>query len=238
MRALWGAKSGVAGLLLAAAVMVGGCSRHVSESYAPPPPPPPPHEEPALMGAPAPSPQSQVEARAAERQAHDDAWVASLPPGVIARRTVDANGRVVWVISNRPVPNPTERHVFYKWHGGYAPHRPHHTYAAAGPRHETPAPVASTPAPVTVAPKIQTAPAPAPKAVAKAVAKAAPAPAPTPAATTPAAEAPRPFVMSPILWLVAGVALVLILLLIMLSSRKPKRRGGSGSGSGHTAPAH
>lgn len=232
MRALWGAKPGIAGLLFAAAVMVGGCSRHVSESYAPPPAPPPPREEPVLAGAPEPTHQSQVEARAAERQAHDDAWVASLPEGVIARRTVDANGRVVWVISNRPVANPTERHVFYKWHGGNAPHRSHHTYAAATPRHATPAPIASAPAPAATAPKTQPAP------VAQPAAKAAPAPTPAPAAAPPASEAPRPFVMSPILWLIAGIALVLVLLLTMLGNRKPKRRGGPGSGSGHAAPAH
>jgi hypothetical protein len=207
----------------------------MADSYGPPPAPPPPRQEPVLAGEPAPAPsaQSVADARAAERQAHDDAWISHLPDGLIARRTVDANGRVVWVISNRPIANPTERHVFYKWHGGYAPHRAHHTYAAAGPRHETPAAVASTPAPVTVAPKTQTAPAPAPKVVAKA----APAPAPTPAATAPASETPRPFVMSPLLWLVAGIALVLLLLLIMLGNRKPKRRGG-GQGGNHTAPAH
>ena len=46
--------------------------------------------------------------QAAARQAADDAWLARLEAkGLIAKRQMDPDsGKMIWVISNRPVPNP------------------------------------------------------------------------------------------------------------------------------------
>jgi hypothetical protein len=212
------------------ALALAGCSQRteVTETYAPPPPPPPARSEPVLMGAPHPTAQSQVDARAAERQAHDDAWLANLPEGVIAHREVDPRtGRVVWIISNRPIPNPTQAHVFYRWTGGLGESRGHRPHLNGEPRHAHHyglAPGAVTVTPAAPAPEAKVAPvAPAPKVAAST-------PAAKPVAPTPpeAAVAPKaPFTMSPMLWLVAGIVLLILVLLILLGGRKGKRRSGA-----------
>jgi hypothetical protein len=203
---------------LAASALLGGCLKQVDEQAAAAPPPPPPPEQPALMGAPAATPAPMAAdtpaavGAAAQAQANDDAYIASLPPGLMAVHKVDpATGRTILVISNYPISNPAMRARI--WHAR------HHPILNGGPSKGTPSITTASAAPSTTAPSTPAA-TPAPTTVAQAAS--------TPSAThsTPATQTAgfKGVTLSPGMWLIGGLALLAIVVLVMLAGRKQPRR--------------
>ena len=195
---------------LAASTLLGACVKHVDEQAAAAPPPPQP-EQPALMGA---SPATATDATAADAaaaqtQANDDAYISSLPAGLMAVRVQDpATGRTYLRISNYPVANPALRARV--WHGR------HHSTLKGGPVQEVV--VTGTVTSTNLAPSTPSA-TPAPTTLAQA--------APTPSVThsTPVQTAGfKGLTLSPGMWLIGGLALLAVIVLVMLAGRKQQRR--------------
>ncbi len=201
---------------LAASALLGACMKHVDEQAAAPPPPAPP-EQPALMGAPAATPApttdtTAADAAATQAQANDDAYIASLPAGLMAVHVRDpATGVTFLRISNYPVANPAMRARVW--------HVRRHPVLNGGPDKAAPSITTASAAPATTAPAAQTA-TPAPTIMAQA--------APTPSAThsTRATQTAgfEGLTLSPGMWLIGGIALLAIVVLVMLAGRKPQRR--------------
>jgi hypothetical protein len=194
---------------LAASALLGACVKHVDEQAAAAPPPAPP-EQPALMGAATTTPADTTTADAAAAQANDDAYISSLPAGLMAVHKVDAaTGRTILVISNYPVANPAMRARI--WHAR------HHSILKGGTDKAVPSITTASTAPVTTATPSTT---PAPTTMAAA--------APTPSAThsTPATQTAgfKGLTLSPGMWLIGGLALLAVIVLVMLAGRKQQRR--------------
>ena len=200
---------------LAASALLGACMKHMDEQAAAAPPPPAPPEQPALMGAPVATPApttdtTAADAAATQAQANDDAYIASLPAGLMAVHVRDpATGVTFLRISNYPVANPAMRARI--WHAR------HHPILNGGPSKGTPSITTASAAPVTTATPTAT---PAPTTMAAA--------APTPSAihSTPATQTAgfKGITLSPGMWLIGGLALLAIVVLVMLAGRKPQRR--------------
>jgi cell division septation protein DedD len=196
---------------LAASALLGACVKHVDEQAAASPPPPPP-EQPALMGASTATPADTADAAATQAQANDDAYISSLPAGLMAVHKFDAaSGRTILVISNYPVANPGLRARI--WHAR------HHPTLNGGVDKSTPSITTASAAPAATAqPTPSTTPAP------TTVAQAAPTPGET--HSTPATQAAgfKGLTLSPGMWLIGGIALLAIIVLVMLAGRKQPRR--------------
>jgi hypothetical protein len=196
---------------LAASALLGACVKHVDEQAAAAPPPPPP-EQPALMGAATTTPAdtTTADAAAAQTQANDDAYVSSLPAGLMAVHKFDAaTGRTILVISNYPVANPGLRARI--WHAR------HHSILKGGTDKASPSITTASAAPVTTATPTAT---PAPTTMAAAAS--------TPSAThsTPVTQTAgfKGLTLSPGMWLIGGLALLAVIVLVMLAGRKQQRR--------------
>jgi hypothetical protein len=207
-------------MALGAAALLGACTKHIDDqAYGGAPPTPPAPEQPQLMGGPADAAATatQQAAMQAQVQAASDAYVASLPPGLMAvHKTDPATGRTILVVSNYPVPNPL-------WNGGHPLEA--RAYVIRPPHHTAPVVTAS-----------------AADATAKSAAPSATAATPTIAAATtaPAVSSvsvgdPQPTVqtqtagfkgvtLSPGMWLIGGGVLLAIIVLIMLAGRRGGRQ--------------
>ncbi|HWE46571.1 MAG TPA: hypothetical protein VG407_11135 [Caulobacteraceae bacterium] len=201
----------------AASALLGACVKHVDEQAAVAPPPPPP-EQPALMGAPADTTAaSATDVAATQTQANDDAYVSSLPPGLMAVHKVDAaTGRTILVISNYPVANPAMRARI--WHAR------HHPLLNGGPNKNAPSITTASNSSSVTQEVVITATKPS---TLTTMAQAAPAPA---AATPTTHSAPatqtagfKGVTLSPGMWLIGGLALLAVVILVMLAGRKQRR---------------
>lgn len=227
--------------LIASLALLGACQQEpAAEAWQDETPPPAMEtvEVAPLAGAPAASSQ------AAARQAADDAWLARLEAkGLIAKRQMDPDtGNMVWVISNKPVPNP----VLFGGpvrHARAAPARRTRGAIASGvyadnSRAARPAVAASaaTSAAAASAADASAEAAAAPTtdaAVAAADAAATPAPGATGPGVQPIPEAEQPanvvdpahagFQMTPMMWGVVGL-IILALLVALFVANRPKRR--------------
>jgi hypothetical protein len=211
--------SSVTTLIIAAAALLGACSKQTVAVEVPPPPQPAPAEQPVLMGAP-----TDGASLASARQAEEDAYVAALPSGLITTHRTGADGRVILVVSNAPIANPS-------WRSGPYRGARHHYHLNGGPRSRSVTTASAGTSEVAV--NSQTPPNPTGAMANPIIPTAKPAPTATVAAAAPAPVAPvdKPathtagITLSPGMWLIGGLVLLAIVVLILLAGRKPKRRG-------------
>ncbi len=212
-------------LALAAAALLGACTKHMDNEAMASPPPLAGPEKPVLMGGPETEagPRTAADAAASRARAAEDVYIASLPPGLLTAHRIDpVTGQTVLVVFNPPVANP--HRGAYRWAG-----QRHHTVLAGAPRHHN-ITVASTSGdrvqPIVVE-KPKTLETPTPQA---AIAPPAPMAAalPTPAVHPASATAPNGdfhgLTLSPGMWIAAGVLLLAIIILVMLARGKRKSR--------------
>ena len=231
-------RTGLYAGLIASLVLLGACQREPeSEAFLDEPAPPPAEEIEAVELAGGPS----EDTRMAARQAADDAFVARLEArGLMVTRRMGPDGRMVMVISNRPVPNP----VLFggkRRHARAAPGRTRlatigggsagrsaaagSSAAASSAAGTAAAPTAEVQAPAQTAARVETAQA-----------------APAAAATAPTRENPvqvadparAGFEMSPMMWGVLGLILAAILAVLFMANRP--RSSSRPRLSGHQAP--
>jgi hypothetical protein len=219
--------------LIASFALLGACAQEpeaVALQDDTPPPAMEVQEVAPLAGAPT------ATSQLAARQAADDAWLARLEAkGLIAERKMDPDtGKMIWVVSNRPVPNPVLFGGPNYRHARAAPRRARGTVAGGVYASNSAAPTAQASASAASAASPASTAAAAPAADAAAAAEAAPE---TTAATATSGPGVQPipqaadvvdtkqagFTMTPTLWGVVA-AIVLALLLALFVANRPKAR--------------
>jgi len=228
--------------LIASLALLGACQQEPeTQAWQDEAPPPAMETVEVAPLAGGPTASSQV----AAQQAADDAWLARLEAkGLIAKRQLDPDtGKMVWVISNRPVPNP----VLFggpsrSRHAGLAPRRSRGAiatgvYADSSSSARPAAASSSASAAASSAAPAATATPAAPTTDSAAAAADAAAAAPVTTATGPGVqpipEADRPanivdparagFEMTPMMWGIVGL-IVLALLAALFFANRPKPR--------------
>ena len=226
--------------LIASLALLGACQQEPEAQAWQDETPPPAAEQvevAPLAGGPSES------AQASARQAADDAWLARLESkGLIAKRQMDPDsGRMIWVISNRPVANPPLLGGPVR-HARTEPARRTRgtittgTYASASATSSAraAAPSANTAA-TAAADANATAAAPSTDAAVAAADQAAAAPATTGPGVQPIPEADQPanivdparagFEMTPMMWGIVGLIILALLIALFVANRpKPRRQ--------------